>query len=511
MFVDELKSTLNEDFNVSVTENGAVGYRTTGKELLDINFAVSSMRSWSEEQIVEKFIKVYYEDKVLAVKWLFFARDVREGLGERRLFRVCMKYLAEQHPEVAKVVVGLIPEYGRYDDLWCLLDTSLAEEVVSLVKHQLMKDIEEVKEAGEVSLLAKWLPSVNASSVKTRKMARSLVEKLSLTERQYRKAVARLRAYLKVTEVSMSAGEWSKIEYSAVPSKANLRYSDAFLRHDKERREEYLERLQKGETKINASVAFPHDVVHKYCNRSRWRLAVDKFDTTLEEMWKALPDFVNGAGNTICVADGSASMITSVGGTEVTALEVANALAIYFAERSSGQFKDKYITFSQCPQMVDFSNANSLKEKLEIAKNYNECANTNVEAVFNLVLQTAINGGMRQEDLPQNILILSDMEFDRCAVCGNGAMLNSRLFSAIANKYAKYGYKLPRLIFWNICGRTETIPVRENELGVALVSGFSPVVARMVLGGKVDPLECLLEQLEAERYCKVGKALEGVV
>lgn len=184
MFVDELKSTLNEDFNVSVTENGAVGYRTTGKELLDINFAVSSMRSWSEEQIVEKFIKVYYEDKVLAVKWLFFARDVREGLGERRLFRVCMKYLAEQHPEVAKVVVGLIPEYGRYDDLWCLLDTSLAEEVVSLVKHQLMKDIEEVKEAGEVSLLAKWLPSVNASSVKTRKMARSLVEKLSLTERQ---------------------------------------------------------------------------------------------------------------------------------------------------------------------------------------------------------------------------------------------------------------------------------------------------------------------------------------
>ena len=239
-------------------------------------------------------------------------------------------------------------------------------------------------------------------------------------------------------------------------------------------------------------------------------------DVTLEELWKALPDFVNGAGNTICVADSSGSMTSCVGGTSVTALDVANALAIYFAERSSGQFKDNFITFSENPQLVNLSTAKSLREKLEIVDEYAEVANTNIEAVFNLILQTAINKNMSQDELPQNILILSDMEFDSCVGCDGDSMWEvtrptKRLFKVFAERYAKYGYKLPRLVFWNICSRTGTIPVKENDLGVALVSGFSPVIAKMVLSNSTNPLDCLLEQINSERYAAIEKAIRSVV
>lgn len=517
MFIENLKETLNEDFNVSVTENGAVGYRTTGKELLDMNFAVSSMRNMNEQQIVDKFVKTFYENKLLAIKWLFYVRDAREGVGERRLFRICMKYLAEKHMDIAKAVIPLIAEYGRYDDLLCLLDTDLVNDISELMKCQLDEDMKNMNDNKPVSLLAKWLPSANASSKETKRLAHIVISKFDITERQYRKMLSKLRAYLKIVEVLMSKKEWGEIDYSAVPSRANLIYNAAFLRNDEERRRTYLDSLQKGETKINVGVLFPHDIVHKYCESSGWsRILKNSDDVALEEMWDALPDFVKGTGNTICVADGSGSMTSRVGGTNVTALDVANALAIYFAERSSGQFKNNYITFSKSPRLVDFSNVNSLREKIEIAYRYNEIANTNIEAVFNLILQTAINKNMAQDELPQNILILSDMEFDDC-VCCNGTSLykinrpTKRLFEVFTERYAEYGYKLPRLVFWNICSRTSIIPVKENDLGVALVSGFSPVVVKMVLSNSTDPLECLLEQINAERYSAVENAIKDLV
>lgn len=517
MFMDILKETLNEDMNVSITENGAVGYKTTGKELLDINFAISSMRNMDEQQIVDKFVKTFYENKVWAVKWLFYVRDAREGVGERRLFRICMKYLAEKHGDIAKVTLGLVAEYGRWDDLLCLLDTDLENNVVELFKKQLDDDMKNMSEGKPVSLLAKWLPSANASSKETKRFAHIIISKLGITERQYRKMLSKLRSYLKVVEVSMSKKEWSEIDYSAVPSRANLIYNDAFLRNDEERRRAYLESLQKGETKINAGVLFPHDIVHKYCENDSWlRGLKNSDDITLEELWKALPDFVNGTGNTICVADGSGSMTSCVGGTKVTALDVANALAIYFAERSLGQFKDNYITFSENPQLVSFSNAKSLREKIEIAYRHTEVANTNIEAVFDLILQTAINKKMSQNELPQNILILSDMEFDTCVGCNGSSRYRvnaptKRLFEVFTERYAEHGYKLPRLVFWNICSRTGTIPVKENDLGVALVSGFSPAIVKMVLSNSVDPLDCLLEQINSERYEAVENAIKNIV
>lgn len=522
-FMNAVKNTLINEMNVSVTENGAVGYRTSGKELLDLNFAVASLRSTSESEIVKRFKKAFCEDKILAMKWLFYTRDVRQGLGERRLFRVVLADLVNTNPEMVIPVINLIPEYGRYDDLWCLLDNpDSAKAVYQIVDKQLAQDWVNMSANKSISLLAKWMPSINASSVKTKEYGKKLAKALGMTERAYRKALSKLRKHLDVVEVKMSDKNWSEIKYEAVPSRANLIYNSAFLRNDEERRRDYLGKLEKGETKINASTLFPHDIVNKYTNG----YSVRSKDATIEALWKALPNTVKGCGNTIVVADGSGSMTSRVDPkSKVTALDVANALAIYFAERSSGQFKNKYITFSERPQFVDFSKCDSLHAKLQMAEAHNEVANTNIEKVFDLILTAAVNNRMRQEELPANILIISDMEFDSCATSGESTRQRSpwggyyysrtvnaptqRLFDVIAQRYASYGYKMPRLVFWNVNSRTGTIPVKENDLGVALVSGFSVNVAKMVMSGKTDPFECLLETLNSERYAPVEAALKG--
>ena len=359
-----------------------------------------------------------------------------------------------------------------------------------------------------ISLLAKWMPSINTSSEDTVEKANKLRIGLGLSYRQYRKTLSTLRRYLDVIECKMSARNWEAIDYEAVPSRANLIYNSAFLRNDENRRREYLSALTKGKAKINSSVLFPHDIVHK-CGLST--------DAALEGMWKALPDLVKGNSSTLVVADGSGSMTTIIDrNSSVTALEVANALAIYFAERARGQFENKYITFSSRPQLVNL-NAGTLAGNLHIAKQHNEVANTNIEATFDLILNTAISNHMRQSDIPTNILIISDMEFDS-ATNGSGwswrseqfASPSKTLFSTIAAKFRRAGYKMPRLVFWNVNSSTDTIPVRENELGVALVSGFSPNVVKMVMSDKLDPWVALIDILNDKRYDAVRNAISPI-
>lgn len=495
---DAIQKTLNNEFNVSATENGATGFRTTGKELLDLNFSVSSMRNKSENEVIKSFMRAYFEDKLRAIKWLFFSRDIRGGMGERRLFRIIINHLAKEIPNAIKKIVPLIPEYGRWDDMWNLLTTSLKDDVVIHIANTLADDLENMESGEPVSLLAKWLPSTNTSSQETRDLAKIIVSSLHMTNREYTKLLSQLRGYIKVVEKKMSAGEWGDIEYSAVPSRANLIYNKAFLRHDEERRKEFLDKVSSGEEKINAGTLFPHDIVHKYQSESRSKT----IDETLENLWKALPDISKPNDTTIVVADGSGSMQSTIGGTTVSALTVANALAIYFAERCSGEFKDKYITFSSRPQLVDFSKVNTLKEKIQIALLHSEVANTNIEAVFDLILRTAINHNMSQNELPSNILILSDMEFDRGANCSG-----KRLFDAMTIKYANHGYKLPRMTFWNLMSRSGTIPVKENDLGVSLVSGFSPNTMKIVMENETDPYKALLKVISSERYQPIEDAI----
>ena len=520
-FIPAMKAMISDVENFSKTENGALGYKTTNRPLLDMNFKVASYRKRTEAEICADFAKAYAIDPITAMQWLFYVRDCREGIGERRLFKVILKWLGQKYPAVALEVVGFIPEYGRYDDLWTLLegvDKFLTESVLNMVKVQLVEDMKHALEGNSISLLAKWLPSANASSHQTKRYAAIIRKHLGFSEKKYRKALSTLRKYSNVVEVKMSAKEWGNIDYEAVPSKANLVYNSAFLRNDEERRRAFLGAVSAGEKKINASVLYPHEIVNKYGSGYGW-YGRRNCDETLEALWKALPDTVKGCGNTIVVADGSGSMSCRVAPkSTVSALQVANALAIYFAERSSGQFKDQYITFSETPRLVDLSEGKTLNDKLFIAEKHDEVANTNIEAVFDLILNTAVLHHMSQEDLPENILIISDMEFDRCAVSGKpirdrwgytrcDGNVDARLFETIKARYAAAGYKVPRLVFWNVNSRSNTIPVMENDLGVALVSGFSVNIVKMVMSGKTDPYECLLETLNSPRYTPIKEAM----
>ncbi len=500
-FMEKLHIVL--DNCVKLTENGALGYETTGKALVDLNFAVASLRNQDEEEIVKRFIPAFYEDRMLAMKWLFFLRDVRGGLGERRTFRVIMKYLAKSFPEMVNALVGIMAEYGRFDDLLCLFDTPVEETALLVLREQLEKDVQNMENGESVSLCAKWIPGNNTSSEESQRMAAKLQGFMGLTDKEYRKLLASLRKYLHVTEVFMSGNRWNEIDYGRVASRANLLYRKAFLVHDEERRKNFLKDVEEKGAVMHAGVLMPHEIVMQYTVRNGWRLNVNKEDTALEALWKNLSDTVAGAENVLCVVDGSGSMLCPVGEGNTTALHVSNALGVYFAERMGGAYHNRFITFSNTPKYVDLSSCRTLKEKLELAFSNNDCTNTNIEATFRLILETAVRNRLRQEELPATILIISDMEFDQ-AMWGRNT---DTLFGIIKKKFAAHGYKVPKLVFWNVNSRTNVIPVRENRLGVGLVSGFSVNICNMVLSNELDPFACLKKALEGERYRKVEECI----
>lgn len=492
-----IKEELNEQDNYSLTENGAVGHKSSKSALVDINYKVASLRNSDEDEIVALFNEAFKENKEYALKWLFFARDIREGLGERRLFRICYKRLFELDNILFKQNLHNIAEYGRWDDLVSLIGISCDsdEYIGNMIREQLEEDIRNCEANKPISLLAKWMPSENASSRQTKTLARQLMKLLNISPRKYRLMLSRLRSHSNVVETQMCNNEWNEIDYEKVPSLANLKYKDAFMKHDMERRLDYLASVSKGEKKLNMKVATPVDVVTKYCDRRKIR----DFDPALELAWKNLKDIM--VEDTLVVADGSGSMLTRVSG-DTTALDVANALAIYTSEHNFGVYKNKYITFSSKPRFVDFSKANSLCEKIQIAQRYSEVSNTNIEAVFDLILQTAVKNKIPQNEMVKNILIISDMEFDEAQTIwrSSAPVLTQPLFDLIKSRYSNAGYALPKLIFWNVNSRTKTIPLVENELGVALVSGFSQNVLRMVMTNNLNPYDILIETITSPRY-----------
>lgn len=495
-FINAMESVLNEE--KTLTTNGAVAYRTSGKKLMDFNFGVTALRNESEESIADKFAKVFYEDRLTAIKYLFYLGDVREGLGERRTYRVCFDWLVENKPEIAKALLTLIPEYTRWDNVSRLIKSDVGESVADIIVSQLEQDLNNMKAGKPVSLCAKWLPSQNASSQKTRELGREVATKLHISPRQYRKTLSALRKYLDIVEVKMSQKEWGAIKYEAVPSRANLIYNAAFLKNDEERRRDYLDSLSKGETKINAAVLQPHEIAYKYrCIR---------YDAALEAMWEVLPNL--SIENTLVVRDGSGSMTWGRCGTGgATPLDVATALAIYMSEHNSGEWKDKYITFSSRPKIVNLSKCKSLKEKINLSLRESDCSNTNIYATMKLILDTAVRGKMSQEDMPKTIVICSDMQFD-----GRSHNFNHSLFDSITTEYRRYGYQLPRICFWNLDGcMSNTVPMQQNDLGLILCSGFSIQILKMFMSGKTDPYDVLIEQLNGERYKAVEEAIKTII
>lgn len=350
-----------------------------------------------------------------------------------------------------------------------------------------------------ISGLGKWLKSENSSSNESKRIAHIIRNGLGLTPRQYRKTLSKLRKYLDVVERKMSAKKWDKIDYEHVPSKANLIYSGAFLRNDEDRRREYLASLEKGDVKINASTLNPHEICLKY-RQNRCRE-----DVTLEALWKALPDL--SVENTLVVRDGSASMTWDNLGGNVTPLDVATGFAIYMSERNIGDWKDKYITFSSNPKIVNLENCDTLADKVRLSLYEYDCSNTNIYKTMMLILKTAKRNDISIEDMPKMVVILSDMQFD-----GYAHNLNKSLFDEIAQEFEDAGYKLPKICFWNLSGRLDgTIPMQQNDMGLILCSGFSVQILKMFMSNQVDPYKVLLETLHSERYDKVREAVKGIL
>lgn len=498
--INELKETLNSDsHNVAYSENGAKMYSTTGKNLLDLFFKVPMFRKYKAGKLPENselhnlFMPAFVENRELFAKFMFYLRDARGGVGERDMFRNMFLWFSNDYPQDAVKLVEYIPDYGRWDDLVFIAINTKSEIVsnaaCSVIKIQLETDLH----AEHPSLLAKWMPSANAGN-KAKSDAKFMMSKLNLISADYRKMLSSLRKKIDIVETHIASKSYGDIDYEKVPSVANTRYANLFLKYDENRRRSYLDALVKGEVKINASAVFPHDIYKKL-----HEMSCDK--VTVNEMWKALPDFVNGDTGTLVVRDGSGSMTVRLPNSTTQVLDIASALSIYFAERMKGEFHNKFITFSSNPELVDLSGTKDLYEKYKILRTHNDCSNTDIEATFDLILETAVRHHIPQDELPKQILIISDMEFDSAHRLDWSRPNNDdQLFRVIAKKYADMGYQLPKLVFWNVNSRTGAIPMTQNPNGVILVAGYSPAICKMVLSEETDPYMALVKELMSERY-----------
>jgi len=477
-FLDELQKNATPRAR---TANGAVALATTHSAVLDFFASAGAMRN-NVAGAVKLFRAAFQEDRLLAVRTLFYLRDIRGGQGERELFRALFKELRKLAPETASALLRFVPEFGRWDDLFAIAGTH--SDVANLIYSQLLKDEADARGGNSVSLLAKWAPSENASSKVAKQNARALAESFGWSAREYRNRIVALRKYIGLLEQQMSNREWDEVQYGKLPSQAARKHNKAFRRHDGTRYEAFLDAVLSGKSKMNAGTVATYevlDVVRKGDNK------------TADAVWKSLPDYTNGV-NALVVADTSGSMGSigyNVGRTQP--IDVSTSLALYFAERNTGPFHNYFLTFSERPELVQVR-GNTLTDKLRNISTANWGMNTDIQAVFNLVLKSAKAAGATAEDVPKVIYIISDMQFDR-------STRNSDLtaFQNAQEQFRQAGYELPHLVFWNVNASGDHAPAHKNDSKVTLVSGLSQSTFRYVFEGKT-PMESMLDILNSERY-----------
>lgn len=413
--------------------------------------------------------------------------------GERRFFRVCYKWLADFDLAAAHRNLRDIPEFGRWDDLLVLLDTKINTAVMELIKEQITEDLSIIKNGGaNVSLLGKWLPSENGSSVKTKSLATQIRKELGMTSRQYRKTLSLLRKTIKLVETQMSENKWDEIMYNNLPSRAGFQYRKAFARHDFER---YNNFMSAKDTKVNAGTLYPCDIVHKvFANyNSNERYVLNKY-------WDNLTDYFNGASfNGIAVVDTSGSMSWSSYGS-IQPIDVAISLGLYCAEKCAptSPFYNHYISFSRVAKLVE-CRGNDFVDKVNRIYRNNICEDTNIYSVFDLILNTAIKNNVPAADMPKNVVIISDMQFNM-ATDYNESVQDS--ISKQMKQYKAHGYEIPHLIFWNVNAAYDANIPMKDENGITFVSGYSPVVFDMILKEKTGQ-DLMLDKLNSERYAVI--------
>lgn len=492
-------NALKNEINITYTENGAVTYRCTKSDCLDFFATAGALRKAEQAEIISRFDRAYAENPDIAMKTLFFARDVRGGLGERRLFRVIMKHLADSYPESVKKNIEYIAEYGRFDDLLSIIDTACETDAVSYIRKQMEKDLSNLNQGKSISLLAKWMPSVNASSCGTVRMANKLARAMNIKPAEYRKILSALRAELKILGNNLREKDYT-FDYSKQPSKAMFKYRAAFRRNDGQRYSEFLQNVSKGEVKLHADTIMPYELVDPYLcehwssERSFMRDISKEEQAALNATWNALPDFSSDE-NAIAVVDTSASMYCYHNPSPAS---VALSLGLYFAERNKGLFHNHFIEFSSRPQLFEIK-GEPFADRLRYIASFNEVADTNIEAVFKLILDAAVKNNISQREMPSTLYIISDMEFNSCV--RNAAATN---FQNAKTMYESAGYKLPKVVFWNVASRNMQQPVTMNEQGVALVSGCTPVLFSKVLSGDTEPYSFMMDIINSDRYAAIA-------
>jgi hypothetical protein len=482
-FITALESQMND----TVTLNGAKSNKSTLNKCLDLFGKIGACRN-DVKQAQRLFAFAYAENPETATRILFWARDIRGGQGEREVFRNLFKYLVEENGEIGAKLVSLVPAYGRWDDLLVLENTSAWDNVLGAIQSQLNLDRVSFKAGSAVSLLAKWLPSINASSKDSKRLGRKIAEHLGMTEREYRKVLSNLRTHINVVEKAMCSKEWSVIDYSKLPSRAAFMYRKAFAKQDATRYADYLSAVEKGEAKINAATLYPYEIVEQYLYKGA------RNDKTIDLQWEALPNYMEGKEfNGLVVADVSGSM-------NGRPMSVSISLAMYIAERNTAEvWKNKFLTFSAQPELQSIVGS-TIGKRIDNLSRAAWQMNTDLMAVFKTVLDAGMKNDVPAEDMPQKLIIVSDMQFDQC--CSSNKRTN---FEQIQKLYRKAGYEMPQLVFWNVNSYGD-VPIKAHDTGTCLVSGCSPSILKSVLTDSVlTPVDTMNDTVYAERYDAVGE------
>jgi hypothetical protein len=455
------------------TQNGMKARKSTANACVDLFFNIGASRG---KNILPAFTAAYVENRDLALRIAQWARDVRGGSGERELFKQILAHLELKHPEDAELLMAKVPEVGRWDDLFVFKTKPLKAKAFTMLGDALR---------ARNGLAAKWTPRKG-------ELACEIREFFGMTPKQYRKSLV---ALTQVVESHMCAKDWDNINYSHVPSLAHARYKKAFTRNGTSYAD-YVAKLVKGEAgaKINAGAVYPYDVLKGAIN-SYTRSIMSKTESdALQAQWDALPNFI-GDASVLPMVDSSGSMTCSAGkNSGLTCLEIAISLGLYFADKNKGKFKDTFLTFSNTPKLVNLKG--NINQKID-QMNTGEVANTNLNRAFDLILKTAVDNKVPQEEMPQTLVIFSDMQFDQ------GVSHDDSAIEMIARKYEAAGYELPKVVFWNLNAAYGNVPVKFNKTGVALVSGFSPAVAKSILSGNLDdfsPEAIMLKTVMQDRY-----------
>ena len=484
------------------TENGAKTFSGTFSKVLDLFAMGGAMRGRSMLDRTQKYADAFAENPLVATKVLFYLRDCRGGQGAKDIFQDGMIWLANNHFDVFAKNIAHIPEYGYWKDVFVIMQSvsqQAKELCADVVKAQWHQDINAYNKGDDVSLLAKWMPSENASSKESTRLARYLANHMNQSYKWYRTWLSRLREKINILETYMSGKKWHEINYENVPSVAIMKQRKAFHRHDSSRYTDYLEKVKSGEQKINASVLSPCDIVNQLITSYGWRISLEAIDETLEAQWKALPDYVGDKKeNSLVVCDCSGSMTSNTG--SIKPIGVAIGLSIYLAERNKGAFHNTFMTFSSDPHVQTIKGTTLHSKIRHIVNTPGHGLSTNLAKTFEVLLEYAMNLQVSEDEMPDRVYIVSDMEFDNPSVGGHKTN-----FETIEKLYEDAGFKMPEVVFWNVNSHQDNLPIYFDESGVALVSGYSPSILKILLGhDNLTPATILLDTISQSRYDQIA-------